>query len=65
LFAIVVYQVNVFIECDAVIASKLAPTGDVQDEKLRQQKRPRISEAFYLGFNLVNFPASFLEKVRT
>jgi hypothetical protein len=31
----------------------------------RTQKRPRISEAFYLGFIVFNFAASILERVRT
>ncbi len=31
----------------------------------RIQKRPRICEAFYVGFNLFNFVASVPEKVRT
>jgi hypothetical protein len=30
-----------------------------------ENKRPRICEAFYLGFKLFNFAASILEKVRT
>jgi hypothetical protein len=39
--------------------------GQVQKSIRSQNKRPRICEAFYLGFNLFNFVASILEKVRT
>ena len=50
----------------AWIASKPAPTRLCASQLLTGiKKRPRISEAFYFGFNLFNFAASILEKVRT
>jgi hypothetical protein len=50
------------------IASNRASTGrSYSFPGLREEpnKRPRISEAFYLGFNRFNSAASIPEKVRT